>query len=115
MIVPFLIVLSIFSFGFFYNYFYVYKRSKARQLTPRVPSPIPESELKAEVKTATPQPEKIIVTFKEATYDVTDFVDEHPGGRDILVKKNGKDVEQCMRENEHSDNAYNILDKYRIA
>ena len=50
-------------------------------------------------------------------YDVTDFVNRHPGGADILKKHSGEDVTQVMKTHdihEHSASAYRILDKYFI-
>ena len=59
-------------------------------------------------------PKKIIVTYKGANYDITDFVVLHPGGKDVLVKNNGNDVEQLMLDNQHSENAHETLEKYKI-
>lgn len=60
------------------------------------------------------QPEKVIVGYKNQTYDITDFVKKHPGGKHVLLENNGKDVEQLMIENEHSSNAYKTLEKYIV-
>ncbi len=57
---------------------------------------------------------KIIVWFRGEEYDISDFVRKHPGGKQILLENNGKDIEHLMLENEHSLNAYNILEKYKI-
>ncbi|AGF85059.1 B5-like protein [Moumouvirus goulette] len=59
-------------------------------------------------------PDRIIVTFKGSTYDITDFIKRHPGGKQILIDNNGKDIENLMLEYEHSKNAYLILEKYKI-
>jgi cytochrome b involved in lipid metabolism len=56
----------------------------------------------------------IIVTYKGSKYDITDFISKHPGGKTILLKNNGKNIEQSMLQNEHSTNAYETLEKYRI-
>jgi len=58
--------------------------------------------------------ETVIVTFKGNSYDVTDFVMHHPGGKSVLIKNNGKDVEQLMAANQHSEHAYETLAKYLI-
>jgi cytochrome b involved in lipid metabolism len=57
---------------------------------------------------------KIIVQFRGYEYDITDFVRKHPGGKQLLLENNGNDIEKLMLENEHSANAYNILEKYKI-
>lgn len=59
--------------------------------------------------------DRIIVTFKGDKYDITDFLRRHPGGKDVLIEQNGKDIEAIMVEFEHSQNAYKMLQKYRIS
>lgn len=57
---------------------------------------------------------KIIVTFKGDRYDITDFVNKHPGGKHVLIENNGRDIEELMLENEHSPAAYAKLAQYKI-
>ncbi|CAI7584705.1 unnamed protein product [Penicillium pancosmium] len=50
-------------------------------------------------------------------YDVTDFVQDHPGGGDLILDYAGKDVEEIMKDeisHEHSEAAYEILEDYQI-
>jgi 4-hydroxysphinganine ceramide fatty acyl 2-hydroxylase len=50
-------------------------------------------------------------------YDVTDFADRHPGGREIIENRVGQDVTQVMKSLEihrHSPAAFKILDRYYI-
>lgn len=56
----------------------------------------------------------IIVKFKNDSYDITKFLLRHPGGKQILIDNNGKNIEQLMCDNNHSKCAYNILEKYKI-
>ena len=58
--------------------------------------------------------EKVIVKYKDAMYDITEFLEAHPGGRDILVDNNGKNIEEIMKDVGHSDEAYKLLEKYKI-
>ena len=58
--------------------------------------------------------QKVIVSFRGENYDVTNFVRLHPGGKKVLLQNNGKDIEQLMLNNDHSKEAYRILEKYRI-
>lgn len=58
---------------------------------------------------------KIIVTYKDKRYDVTEFALSHPGGKDVLLENKGKDVEETMREIGHSEVAYKMLDKFLIS
>jgi len=50
-------------------------------------------------------------------YDISDFVERHPGGKDILLKNSGKDITRMMTEDhvhKHSKIAYGWLHKYYI-
>jgi cytochrome b involved in lipid metabolism len=50
-------------------------------------------------------------------YDVSSFLERHPGGRDILVKNCGKDVTELMDAvdvHKHSKIAHGWLKKYYI-
>ena len=56
----------------------------------------------AEHKTA----ESTWVTYKDRVYDITQFLPDHPGGDDIVLKYAGKAVDEIMKdplEHEHSD------------
>jgi len=46
-------------------------------------------------------------------YDVTDFLDSHPGGADLVLEYAGKDVADILKDeasHTHSDTAYEVLD-----
>ncbi len=58
--------------------------------------------------------DKIIVMYQNEKYDITNFIKRHPGGKEILMNYNGKDIEKAMLENEHSESAYKILARYKI-
>jgi 4-hydroxysphinganine ceramide fatty acyl 2-hydroxylase len=63
---------------------------------------------------------KILVTVgKRKIYDVSDFVEAHPGGGDLIMEWNGKDVTEIMSDavsHEHSENAYELLESdYLVA
>lgn len=47
-------------------------------------------------------------------YDVTKFLDLHPGGRDVLIGHAGTDATQPFTDNGHSDTAYEMMKKYRV-
>ncbi|KAF2828137.1 Inositolphosphorylceramide-B hydroxylase [Ophiobolus disseminans] len=54
------------------------------------------------------------VTIGAKVYDVTDFLDGHPGGGDLILEYGGKDVEEILKDevsHAHSDAAYEILDE----
>jgi 4-hydroxysphinganine ceramide fatty acyl 2-hydroxylase len=52
-------------------------------------------------------------------YNVSKFINDHPGGDDIILKYAGKDVAGVMagkdgERHEHSDAAYEMLEEYQI-
>ena len=50
-------------------------------------------------------------------YNLTDFVEDHPGGDDLILRYAGKDMGEVMSdpmEHSHSDSAYEVLDEYLI-
>lgn len=59
------------------------------------------------------------VIHKGSVFDVTLFLESHPGGADILLDKLGADVTDIMAANDdklhsHSPFAYTLLSKYKI-
>jgi len=55
------------------------------------------------------------VTFKGRVYNVTEFLEGHPGGADILLKYTGKDTTKVMTEtNPHSEAALENLMNFEI-
>ena len=54
------------------------------------------------------------VTIGEKVYDVTDFIDDHPGGGELILEYAGKDVKTIMEDEVshfHTETAYEILDE----
>lgn len=58
--------------------------------------------------------DKIIVKFKGDNYDITKYAKKHPGGKQILIDNIGNDIESLMNDIGHSDQAYKLLEKYKI-
>lgn len=57
------------------------------------------------------------VTIDEKVYDVTEFLEDHPGGGDLILEYGGKDVKEIMQDipsHLHSEAAYELLDEYLI-
>lgn len=57
------------------------------------------------------------VTLGSKVYDVTSFIDDHPGGGDLILEYAGRDVTEIMRDvvsHEHTEAAYEILEEYHI-
>ena len=58
--------------------------------------------------------ESCFVTIGTKVYDITDFVDSHPGGGDLILEYGGKDVTEILKDEDshtHSEAAYEILDE----
>ncbi|KAL8917681.1 MAG: hypothetical protein Q9208_007807 [Pyrenodesmia sp. 3 TL-2023] len=57
------------------------------------------------------------VTLGPKVFDVTDFLESHPGGGDLIMEYAGKDVSEIMQDEVqhlHSENAYDALDEFLI-
>ncbi|KAH9898771.1 inositolphosphorylceramide-B C-26 hydroxylase [Xylariomycetidae sp. FL2044] len=58
------------------------------------------------------------VTLGNNVYDVTDFLESHPGGPDLILEYAGKDVTDILKDEDshtHSESAYEILDESHVA
>ncbi|KAH0448565.1 hypothetical protein IEQ34_022365 [Dendrobium chrysotoxum] len=53
-------------------------------------------------------------TQEEKVYDVTPFMDEHPGGDEVLLAATGKDATNDFEDVGHSDSARDMIHKYCI-
>ena len=57
------------------------------------------------------------VTIGSKVYDITSFLDDHPGGAELVLDYGGKDVTEIMGDeisHRHSESAYEILDEHLI-
>jgi len=62
-------------------------------------------------------PSKTCVVYKNNVFDVTEFLDDHPGGPAFIVDNQSKDITKIFHDDdlhEHSDNAVRMLSKYKI-
>ncbi|KAI1820910.1 inositolphosphorylceramide-B C-26 hydroxylase [Xylaria intraflava] len=58
------------------------------------------------------------VTIGPKVYDITDFLDSHPGGADLILDYAGKDVADILKDEDshaHSEAAYEVLDESHVA
>ncbi|KAK7717012.1 fatty acid alpha-hydroxylase [Botryosphaeria dothidea] len=61
--------------------------------------------------------ESCYVTIGSKVYDITEFVEDHPGGGDLVLEYAGKDVKDILEDeisHRHSDSAYEILDEHLV-
>lgn len=73
---------------------------------------LPQAEV-ASHKTA----KSCYVTIGAKVYDITGFLEDHPGGGDLIVEYGGKDVKTIMEDeisHTHSEAAYEVLDDHFI-
>ncbi|KAI9493838.1 hypothetical protein BDB00DRAFT_763044 [Zychaea mexicana] len=57
------------------------------------------------------------IIYKDKVYDITDFVVDHPGGRDIVLEYAGTDITHVLGDallHTHSDAAYELLEEYYL-
>ncbi|KAL1918856.1 uncharacterized protein VTP21DRAFT_2878 [Calcarisporiella thermophila] len=57
------------------------------------------------------------IIIRGRVYDVTSFIQDHPGGEDLILDRAGEDVTLVMAdplEHEHSESAYEMLEEYLI-
>lgn len=47
-------------------------------------------------------------------YDITKFVDQHPGGEEVLLEHAGTDATAAFEDVGHSENAVEMLDEYYV-
>ena len=57
------------------------------------------------------------VSYRGNVYDITQFLPDHPGGDDIIMKYAGQDVGAVMAdesEHVHSRSAYDMMEEYKV-
>ncbi|KAM5353376.1 hypothetical protein ACJ41O_000026 [Fusarium nematophilum] len=54
------------------------------------------------------------MTIQGEVYDITKYVDDHPGGADILIEVAGKDATVDFDNAGHSEDAFEIMADYRV-
>ncbi|KAJ5899577.1 hypothetical protein N7495_004321 [Penicillium taxi] len=57
----------------------------------------------------------LYMVIHDKVYDVTSFVDEHPGGEEVLMDVAGVDGTEAFEDVGHSDEAREILDGLFVA
>lgn len=75
-------------------------------------------EIKHEQVEALKEKGRTIVTIDNClVYDVTDFLEDHPGGPELVAEFAGQDITKVMADpnlHPHSESAYTILQEYMI-
>ncbi|KAL7747114.1 hypothetical protein RI367_007472 [Sorochytrium milnesiophthora] len=61
------------------------------------------------------QRDDIYMIIHGKVYNVTSFLDEHPGGEEVLLESAGADGTEGFEDVGHSDDARELLQKYYVA
>ncbi|XKL61058.1 hypothetical protein PGB90_008115 [Kerria lacca] len=62
----------------------------------------------------TSNPNKPLLVIDNVVYDVTTFMNEHPGGEEVLQEQQGKDATEAFEDVGHSGDAREMMQKYKI-
>ncbi|CAH1968558.1 unnamed protein product [Acanthoscelides obtectus] len=54
------------------------------------------------------------VVIHNNVFDVTAFLNEHPGGEEVLLEQAGKDASEAFEDVGHSSDARDLMTKYKI-
>jgi cytochrome b involved in lipid metabolism len=54
------------------------------------------------------------ISIHGIVFDITPFLNEHPGGPDVIVSCSGKDCTHDFEDVGHTDSARRIADKYAV-
>lgn len=58
--------------------------------------------------------DNVWVVVHEKVYDVTRFLDEHPGGEEVILENAGIDATESFEDIGHSEDARDLLKEYYI-
>ncbi|KAF0764500.1 cytochrome b5-like isoform X2 [Aphis craccivora] len=54
------------------------------------------------------------IVIDDCIYDVTEFLNDHPGGEEVLLEQAGKDATEEFEDVGHSSDAREVMQKYKI-
>lgn len=57
------------------------------------------------------------VIYNGFVYNITEFLEKHPGGAELILDKGGKDITELFEDenfHKHSSAAHNLLREYKI-
>jgi len=56
----------------------------------------------------------IFLVIHDVVYDATKFIDEHPGGEEVLLDVGGQDATEAFEDVGHSDEARETLEQLKV-
>ncbi|CAF0868989.1 unnamed protein product [Rotaria sordida] len=69
----------------------------------------------AECRKLAEDKDKCILLINNRVYDVTKFLEEHPGGEEVLKEQHGRDATNAFEDVGHSSDAREQMKTYEIA
>ncbi|CAH1389897.1 unnamed protein product [Nezara viridula] len=54
------------------------------------------------------------IVIHNSVYNVTEFLNEHPGGEEVLLEQAGRDATEAFEDVGHSSDARDMMKKYKI-
>uniref|UniRef100_A0A224XZZ2 Cytochrome b5 n=1 Tax=Panstrongylus lignarius TaxID=156445 RepID=A0A224XZZ2_9HEMI len=54
------------------------------------------------------------IAIHNSVYNVSDFLNEHPGGEEVLLEQAGRDATEAFEDVGHSTDARDMMSKYKI-
>ncbi|CAH1109450.1 unnamed protein product [Psylliodes chrysocephalus] len=54
------------------------------------------------------------IAIHNEVYDVTAFLNEHPGGEEVLLEQAGREASEAFEDVGHSSDARELMNKYKI-
>ncbi|XP_056640515.1 cytochrome b5 [Diorhabda carinulata] len=54
------------------------------------------------------------IVIHNEVYDVTPFLNEHPGGEEVLLEQAGKEASEAFEDVGHSSDARELMVKYKV-
>ncbi|XP_016914354.2 cytochrome b5 [Apis cerana] len=58
--------------------------------------------------------DKTLIILHDKVYDVTSFLNEHPGGEEVLLDHSGIDGSEDFDDVGHSTDAFDLMTKYQV-
>lgn len=58
--------------------------------------------------------DKTLIIIHDNVYDVTKFLNEHPGGEEVLLDHGGKDASEDFDDVGHSKDALGLMNTYKV-
>lgn len=56
----------------------------------------------------------LLVRFQGRVYDVYNFLNYHPGGKDTLIHFRNKDLNKAFKKYPHSKSAFHLLEEFAV-